>query len=380
MSSLKQQVIFLGLVGALVIIITALAFYYFASHFISFYWLVLASATWLWVCWQLWKLLPLNRTGTDAPLYSRLGIANQLTLLRGGLIALTAGFLLQPVPQNELAWIPGLFYGFAAILDRIDGWVARVNNRTTQLGSELDTVYDALGLFVAPLLAVSFGKLHWSFLLVSFAFYFFRMGMNWRLARQLPVYPLLPSELRRTLAGFQMGFVAVVLLPFFPAGSTQILGAIFMLPLLIGFLVDWLVVSGRIVTQHQTSLSNQIAPASFKRLEQLDLCVIQPVTRLVLCIFLFVYYLQSGNNILISGFLFLICGIALLMVLLGIAGRIGALLILLVFTFVQADMASTLNVLVIFSACVSIMLFGTGQFSLWQWDDRWVNRRDGELP
>jgi CDP-diacylglycerol--glycerol-3-phosphate 3-phosphatidyltransferase len=378
MSSLKQQVIFLGLVGALVIIITAIAFYYFASHFNSFYWLLLASAAWLWICWQLWKVLPLNRTETDAPLYSRLGIANQLTFLRGGLIALTAGFLLQPIPQNELAWIPGLLYGVAAILDRIDGWVARISRRTTQLGSELDTVYDALGLLVSPLLAVSYGKLHWSFLLVSFAFYFFRKGMNWRLARQLPVYPLLPSLLRRTLAGFQMGFVAVVLLPCFSAVSTQVLGVLFMLPLLIGFLVDWLVVSGRIVTYDQIS-QNQIAPEFFNRLEQLNLHVIQPVMRIILCVFLIVYYQQSSNIIFISGFFLLLSSVAILMLLLGIAGRIGALVILLIFTFVQTDMTPTLSVLVIFSACVSIMLFGTGKYSLWQWDDRWVNRRDGEL-
>jgi CDP-diacylglycerol---glycerol-3-phosphate 3-phosphatidyltransferase len=378
MSSLKQQVIFLGLIGALVIIITAFVFYYFASDFNSFYWLVLASATWLWVCWQLWEVLPLNRTETDAPLYSRLGIANQLTLLRGGLIALTAGFLLQPVPQNELAWIPGLLYCVAAVLDRIDGWIARINQRTTQLGSELDTVYDALGLLVAPLLAVSYGKLHWSFLLVSFAFYFFRMGMNWRITRQLPVYPLLPSLLRRTLAGFQMGFVAAVLLPCFSATSTQLLGVLFMSPLLIGFLVDWLVVSGRIVTFDEIS-QNQITPEFFNRLEQLNLRVVQPVLRIILCILLVLFYQQSSNIIFISGLFLLLCVIAILMLLLGIAGRIGALLILLVFTFVQTDMTPTLSVMVIFASCVSIMLFGTGKFSLWQWDDRWVNRRDGEL-
>ncbi len=378
MPSLKQQVIYSGLVGVLVVLITAIAFHYLAPGFNSFYWLFLSGLTWLWVCWQLWKLLDLNRMQMDSPLYVQLGLANQLTLLRGGLIALTAGFLLQPAPPNELVWLPGLLYGLAAILDRIDGWVARINRRTTQLGSELDTVYDALGLLVAPLLAVSYGKLHWSFLLVSLAFYFFRAGTNWRISRHLPVYPLLPSLLRRTFAGFQMGFVAVVLLPCFSASVTQLLGVLFMLPLLIGFWVDWLVVSGRIVTFDQIS-QNQIVPQLFNRLEQLNLCVIQPVLRIILCVFFIVYYWQLPDEIIVPVFFILISGIALLMILLGIVGRIGALVILLMVTVVQADMTLTLDVIVIFFACVSIMLFGTGKFSFWQWDDHWINRRDGGL-
>jgi CDP-diacylglycerol---glycerol-3-phosphate 3-phosphatidyltransferase len=378
MPSLKQQVIYSGLVGALVILITAILFHYLSFGFNSFYWSILSGLTWLWVCWQLWKLLDLNRKEIDSPLYHQLGIANQLTLLRGGLIALTAGFLLQPAPQNELAWVPGLLYGIAAILDRIDGWVARINQRITQLGSELDTVYDALGLLIAPLLAISYGKLHWSFLLVSFAFYFFQTGMKWRHMHTLPVYPLLPSLLRRTLAGFQMGFVAVVLLPCFSAATTQLLGVLFMLPLLIGFWVDWLVVSGRIVTRDQIS-QNQIIPQFFNQLEQLNLCVIQPLLRIILCVFLIVYYQQLHHEIIVPVFFILISGIALLMVLLGVIGRVGALVIVLMVAFVQADMAPTLSVIVIFSVCVSIMLFGTGKFSFWQWDDHWVNRRNGEL-
>src|SRR5690606_21176327 len=114
------------------------------------------------------------------------------------------------------------------------------------LGTELDTAYDALGLLIAPLLAVSYGKIHWSFLLVSAAYYIFQWGLYWRRTHNLPVYELLPSMLRRTLAGFQMGFVAVILLPCFQAPATHWIGVAFMIPMLLGFMVDWLVVSGRI--------------------------------------------------------------------------------------------------------------------------------------
>ena len=82
-----------------------------------------------------------------------------------------------------------------------------------QLGTELDTVYDAVGLLIAPVLAVTYGQLHWSYLLVSIAYYLFVIGIKLREFRGLRVIELPPNISRRAIAGFQMGFVAVVLLP-----------------------------------------------------------------------------------------------------------------------------------------------------------------------
>lgn len=375
MLPLKLQVIRWCVAGIFAILILIFKLPYFSENFNSFYWGILSSACWLWVCWQLWIRLPLNKTG-DSPLYPRLGIANQLTLLRGWLIALTAGFLLQPSPQNLLAWVPGLFYVFAVLLDRIDGWLARVKQQTTDLGTELDTVYDALGLLLVPLLAVSYGKLHWSFLFVSLAYYFFCTGIKWRQKRELPIYSLLPSNLRRTLAGFQMGFVAMALLPCFSGVFTKILGVLFMLPLLIGFVVDWLVVSGRITTWNSV-LQQQVEPVFFNRLEKINWAIIQPIIRIILCVLLLVQY-SYWQEVLSFGFFVSIYAIALLMILPGVSGRLGALLLLLLFLLAQTNQLLTLELLFIFAACVSLMLFGTGKFSLWQGDSDWVNRRDGE--
>ena len=110
----------------------------------------------LWtLCWQqVWQRRTLNRAAPEAALYPALGLANQLTILRGLLIAATGGLLLQ-LPDNALLiWAAALLYSIAAILDRVDGFVARRTRQTSLLGSELDTVFDALGLVVAPLLAV----------------------------------------------------------------------------------------------------------------------------------------------------------------------------------------------------------------------------------
>jgi CDP-diacylglycerol--glycerol-3-phosphate 3-phosphatidyltransferase len=285
------------------------------------------------------------------------------------LIALTGGFLFQPQAVGLMAWIPGVLYCIAAILDRMDGYVARRSKHTSLLGNELDTVYDALGLLVAPLLAVGYGKLHWSFLLVSAAYYVFIWGLYWRHTHNLPVYPLMPSMLRRTLAGFQMGFVAFILLPCFHAPLTMTIGVAFMLPILIGFIVDWLVVSGRIQ-------SNTTNTQFFNRLAQISHSIFQPLLRVLL--FIAILFFAFSDNFLSSIWatpgLVLIAGAALL----GLAGRVSALILLVLVTFLQGDGQVDVIVTAIIFSSVWLMLLGTGRFSLWQWDDRWVNRRDGE--
>jgi CDP-diacylglycerol--glycerol-3-phosphate 3-phosphatidyltransferase len=44
----------------------------------------------------------------------------------------------------------------------------------------------------------------------------------------------------------------------------------------------------------------------------------------------------------------------------------------------QGDQQVDVIITTIIFSSVWLMLLGTGRFSLWQWDDRWVNRRDGE--
>lgn len=367
-SPIKHEVLLVILVG----MATLLAGFFSIRQFTSLdalQWLLIADCLWFFVSWQLWQRLELNRANKSAPLYPRLGWANHLTLLRGGLIALTGGFLFQSQAEGWAGWIPGVLYTIAAILDRMDGFVARRGKQTSLLGSELDTVYDALGLLVAPLLAVGYGKIHWSFLLVSAAYYVFVWGLHWRRTHKLPVYPLMPSLLRRTLAGFQMGFIAFILLPCFNAPSTTIIGIAFTLPILIGFVVDWLVVSGRIE-------SDTTNTEFFNRLEQISHNILQPLLRVLLFIamLLFIFIGNIDKSIFVLGSLLMFA----IATLLGFVGRVTALIILIMVTLLQGDSALNAITATIIFTSVWIMLLGTGRFSLWQWDDRWVNRRDGE--
>jgi CDP-diacylglycerol---glycerol-3-phosphate 3-phosphatidyltransferase len=332
-------------------------------------WLLLADGLWFFVCWQLWQRVELNRASQDAAPYPSLGWANRLTLLRGGLIALTGGFLLQPQAAGLMAWVPGVLYSIAAILDRLDGFVARRSKQTSLLGGELDTAYDALGLLVAPMLAVSYGKVHWSFLLVSAAYYIFVGGLYWRRAHQLPMYPLLPSALRRSLAGFQMGFIALILLPCFNAPATVIIGIAFMLPILFGFLVDWLVVSGRIPSTVATT-------HFFNHLAQFSYSIFQPLLRVTLLIALLLFALQDGFPL--SEWTLFILLMAVIATLLGLAGRVCAIIILILVTVLHGKNPIDLITATFIFTSAWLMLLGTGRFSLWQGDDRWVNRRDGE--
>jgi len=367
-STIKNEILLAVLVGMAVLLGVYVALKQFTT-LNALQWLLITDGLWAYVCWQLWRRVELNRADESAPLYPALGWANRLTLLRGGLIALTGGFLLQPQTAGLIAWVPGVLYAVAALLDRVDGFIARRTKHTSLLGSELDTVYDALGLFVAPLLAVGYGKVHWSFLLVSAAYYIFVWGMYWRRTHNLPVYPLMPSLLRRTLAGFQMGFVAFVLLPCFHAPLTTLMGVAFMLPILFGFIVDWLVVSGRIPCNTQSR-------DFFDRVAQFSQSYFQPSLRALLfvAVVIFIFLEKIHTPIFMQTSLLLLASAALL----GFAGRVAALCILIVATLLQGESAlNAVNAAIIMSS-VWLMLLGTGNFSFWQWDDRWVNRRDGE--
>ena len=340
-------------------------------------WLLQAGPFWAFICYQAGRRLPLNRSDLEAPLYKELGLANRLTLLRALLIASVAGFLFQPWPGGTiLSWLPGMLYFCAAILDRVDGYVARRTKHGSILGSELDTVSDALGLAVATLLAFNYGQVHWTYLLLGIAYYFFHGGILLRKRRGQPVHPLPPSIHRRAWAGFQMGFLVVALWPVFYPPITVIAGFAFMLPALIGFFLDWLIVSGRV--NREAEAANNL----LQRLTVFSQTVLQPTLRVVVVVTLIMSLLQSGlpplravpwmNNVIIGGFI-----LTSSMVLLGIAGRYFSLLLigLLGWYYITNPLLAVDYVL--FCSLVWLLLVGTGRFSLWQEDDYWINRYDG---
>jgi CDP-diacylglycerol--glycerol-3-phosphate 3-phosphatidyltransferase len=335
---------------------------------------LLTAFVWL----QCWRRRALNRAASGTALYSTLGWANRLTLVRGVLIAACGGFLLPGASVVDIGWICAPLYSIAAILDRLDGYVARRNHQTTLLGIEFDTVVDALGMLVAPLLAWSLGKIHWTYLCVSAAYYVFQLGLYWRRRQGLAIYPLAPSKLRRALAGFQMGFIAVVLWPPFLAPTTLVIGIAFMVPVLLGFCVDWLAVSGKIQPQSPT------AAGIFGNIALFSTTCFQPALRLLLLIALLMFSHFSDLAVLArpgglwsaTGLNYAL-GISAAMIVLGLGGRIGALMMLglLAWYFPATSLDNAMGAVIV--SAVWILLLGCGRFSLWQHDDRWVTRYDG---
>ncbi|MFB6118014.1 CDP-alcohol phosphatidyltransferase family protein [Halosegnis sp.] len=211
-------------------------------------WLVAAAGPVGYALWALRRGLPANHppegvASDGAGRHQRLGLANGVTLARGWLYAGVAGFLLVP-PIGKVQWLPALGYGLGAALDRLDGGLARTLGRPTELGRRLDLAFDTLGFLVAPLVAVAWGRLPVWYLSLSAARYLFKFGCWWRRRRGRPVGDLPASRLRRPLAGLQMAFLAVALVPVVFARLVALVAPVVLAPSLAVFARDYLVVAG----------------------------------------------------------------------------------------------------------------------------------------
>ena len=212
--------------------------------------------------------LPLNYHPEQNIFFSHLGYGTWITIIRAMLIAILAGYLFQPWPYSSvmpgrLSWAPGTIYIAAAILDYADGLVARVSKHVTRLGAYLDINIDALGLLIAPLLAVCYDQLPIAYLSVSAAYYLFIIGIRLRKMYSKPVFELKARPAARIIAGCQMGFVGIALLPVFSPPTTTIAAYILMVPLLAGFVRDWCFVCGYLKTDSYLKTSRKQGIKSF---------------------------------------------------------------------------------------------------------------------
>jgi CDP-diacylglycerol---glycerol-3-phosphate 3-phosphatidyltransferase len=321
-----------------------------------------------------------HRCGEADRPFPTLGAATWITLLRGAAIVALAGFLPlavlpDPALPQALIWAPGLIYLSIALADLLDGFVARRQHRQTELGQRLDIETDAAGLLVALLVAVSLNRLPAFTLLVGLAYYLFLFGIWWRQQRHLPLVALQPRPYARIIAGFQMGVVAMALLPLFNPPFTSIAAALIMTPLLVGFGRDWLVVSCRLRSdgnQH-TTLDHR---ADFVLARFLPL-VLRPLL------------LAGGIGPLVQGAASLphpawLWAQSLCCLLAGVGwmGRSAALLLTLLLSCSLAPYGTGFPVLLLFGIAATLMLTGTGPLSLWSPEEGILYRRsrDGGIP
>ena len=147
----------------------------------------------------------------------RIGLPTLVTLTRGLLLAMMAGFVFWRGPILLVA----LAYTVAVVLDDVDGRLARKLRQTTPFGARLDMELDAAGILIASTLGILYGKLPTWYLAIGLARYLFVFTQAASRRSGGTSRELDPSRLRRLFAGLSMGFLAVALWPFVPAALTM---------------------------------------------------------------------------------------------------------------------------------------------------------------
>lgn len=337
----------------------------------------------------LWWILRHNHPPDRSTLRPTFGYGTVLTLLCGLLLALTAGFLFAPRPPGWLAWMPALLYTVARLVDYVDGYVARITHHETKLGSILDMEFDGFGILIAIGLAIQYGTLPLWYLPLALARQIFIAGIWWRERRGLPVYAMTPSAARRIIAGFQTGFVSVMLWPVFTPPLTTLAAVIFALPLALSFLRDWGVVSGML---DPTGPRYVAVRSTIKNLIEGRLPLVCRVVGSGLAVAILLRELpgfphwqpllaQSGLAapralLWLWSMIFLA---ALLPYLLGIVGRAAALALVglacLDITAAGLDWSDNAWLLI---AAIIVTHAGSGQWAIWQPEEAILNKRPGD--
>jgi len=207
-------------------------------------WAAAAAAVLILQWIYLTRRLELNHRPGEERLLPGFGPATWITLLRGLLLAGTAGFAALPRLWGLLGWAPMATFTVAITLDLLDGYVARRSGLVTQLGEALELGMDSLAMLVGSGLAVLYGVLPWWYLSFGLASPAFRLGLWLRVRLGLPSQELPQSTFRRQIAGFCMGFLSAALWPIVSPIAATWVGLLFLLPFLVSFGRDWAAVRG----------------------------------------------------------------------------------------------------------------------------------------
>ena len=342
---------------------------------VTFTALVPGLAVAIYVEHQLLQHLTANhRPAENNRLFPTLGAGNWITLARAFWVIILAGFLPGAIlPGHQLlsdfavTWAPGVIYLGVSLADLLDGFIARRGDHETELGKILDIETDAAGLLVASLVAVAYGRLPVTYLLVGLAYYIFISAVRLRQRRALSVVAWRSRPYARIIAGCQMGLVAVVLLPLFKPEFSFIAGYVFMTPLVIGFIRDWLVVSGRLPTNDEQQARADYQVRSL--LQQLS-----PVLRLLLVAGGIITL--TGSGIYQTQLIWQVAhSLCCLMAGIGFMGRSAALLLILLLGSKLSPFGTSILPITMFSIAAVLVLAGTGRISLWAPEESLLYRR-----
>lgn len=347
-------------------------------------WAAVSGAVLMYELFFVLRRLDLNRT-RDGSLLTTWGVGNSVSLSRGLLVGLLAGFLVAPRPAGAAAWLPALLYTSADISDYLDGLLARRTGSETKLGEALDLEWDALGLLVAVSLAVRYGVLPLFYLPIGFARYLYSFTIAIRRRRGLVVYPLPASESRRPLAGLTMGFMSVMLWPVVPSGAAVLAGTLFLLPFSGGFLRDGLVVAGVVdprdpAYRRVRTWAKRIFTSWMPLLARAALgWSLAPVIWAMLTEYQRYVHWYDDMGFPFPGLIVVLFAgvelVGLILMLAGAAGRIAAFGLLFPVGFTIVGAGVDLRRAVALLATVALLIFGTGLLSLWSPAEELVRQR-----
>ncbi len=367
--------------------------YYLWQPHSALQWLLQTAGINAYVLWLLWSSLGKNHSPQNSALRPDLGIANWFTLGRGFLIAALGGFLFQVPPDtaqgpNWLIWLPGAIYIVAVLMDYVDGYLARAMQSESRLGEWLDTQVDALGLLVAPIVAIGNDRLPLFYISVGLAYYLFQFGIWHRKRNNQLIIAIKPHPAKRMIAGFQMGLVAMALLPIFSRPVMTIAATIFMIPLLAGFLRDALVAGGyvKVDALQQTRWDRQMG---FALTTLLPVFLRFIISATVICIlFDATGELTTGKHSAPVAALdaaipfdlpaLPMLAVAGLMMALGFMARSVALLTSMLVAGSLIGWDSPFSLYFLLSCTLVLMLTGSGRHSIWQPEDKLFLERQGE--
>lgn len=172
--------------------------------------------------------------------HRRFGAANAITLARLALAALLAAALGEPLAERPaLAWAAVLLATLTALLDAVDGPLARTRGQASAFGARFDMETDALLILVLSALVLQFGK--------AGAWVLAAGGMRYAFVLAARLWPWLdaplpPSWRRKTVCVVQIVALIVCLGPVIGRGWSAALAAASLALLAWSFAVDiaWL--------------------------------------------------------------------------------------------------------------------------------------------
>jgi phosphatidylglycerophosphate synthase len=170
--------------------------------------------------------------------FRSIGPANLATAARGVLVALLVALVGEHASSSAQYVVLGVGT-VAAILDGVDGWLARRSNMASRFGARFDMETDALLILTLAVLAWQFRKADgWVLLsgVLRYAFVLASIGLPWLRA------PLFPSFRRKAVAVLQTVALLFVIAPFVPRVASGLIAGLALLGLTLSFLTDilWL--------------------------------------------------------------------------------------------------------------------------------------------